>query len=202
MKCAYWAIGNYPAFVFDKSEAAIMNNGQVALAFTSGYLFGRNHRTRWALALASAAAGRRLMSGHSPLGTNKLMSSEVGKLTDDFRSQLVSAGRSAAVAAVSQRMDALSDRLEERTAALRSPEAGEKTEKSKARDTEQAKAAEKTEQAEPTKKTRAEEVARPDEAAKRVKRAVGSRPKTPADRPAKPRKRADTGGAAQRRSHD
>ena len=92
-----------------------MKNGQVALAFTGGYLFGRGHRVGLALTLAGMAAGRRLASGHLPGGVQDLASSEIGRL----RGQLVSAGRSAALSAASHRMDALSDRLEERASSLR-----------------------------------------------------------------------------------
>ncbi|MEU0845084.1 hypothetical protein ABZ370_37230 [Streptomyces sp. NPDC005962] len=92
-----------------------MKNGQVALAFTGGYLFGRGHRVGLALTLAGMAAGRRIASGHLPGGVQDLASSEIGRL----RGQLVSAGRSAALSAASHRMDALSDRLEERASSLR-----------------------------------------------------------------------------------
>ncbi|MFF7651330.1 hypothetical protein ACFZCY_15975 [Streptomyces sp. NPDC007983] len=92
-----------------------MKNGQVALAFTSGYLFGRGHKVGWALTLAGMAAGRRLTSGHVPDAVQGLASSEIGRL----RGQLVSAGRSAALSAASHRMDALSDRLEQRASSLR-----------------------------------------------------------------------------------
>ncbi|WP_159043277.1 hypothetical protein [Streptomyces sp. NBRC 110028] len=88
---------------------------EAALAFTGGYLFGRGHKVGLALTLAGMAAGRRLASGHLPGGMQELASSEIGRL----RGQLVSAGRSAALSAASHRMDALSDRLEERAASLR-----------------------------------------------------------------------------------
>ncbi|WP_050799750.1 hypothetical protein [Streptomyces himastatinicus] len=92
-----------------------MKNSQVALAFTGGYLFGRGHRVGLAVTLAGMAAGRRLASGHLPGGMQELASSEIGRL----RGQLVSAGRSAALSAASHRMDALSDRLEQRASSLR-----------------------------------------------------------------------------------
>jgi hypothetical protein len=92
-----------------------MKNGQVALAFTGGYLFGRGHKVGLALTLAGMAAGKRLASGHLPGGVQELASSEIGRL----RGQLVSAGRSAALSAASHRMDALSDRLEHSASALR-----------------------------------------------------------------------------------
>ncbi|MGW1024495.1 hypothetical protein ACWD4J_12420 [Streptomyces sp. NPDC002577] len=182
-----------------------MKNSPVALAFTSGYLFGRNHRMGWALALAGAAAGKRLAAGHNPLGSEKLVSSEVGRLTEDLRNQLVSAGKSAVVAAASQRMEALSDRLEERTSALRAEGGGGKAGKSKAHGTEQAEksgpeqvAKSGVEQAKKTSLGQAEKP-RPAERATSVKRSVGSKPRKAADRPARPAKKAVPEGA-QRRS--
>jgi hypothetical protein len=183
-----------------------MNNGQVALAFTSGYLMGRSHRMRWALALASAAAGRRLAAGHSPLDTKKLMSSEVGKLTEDFRGQLMAVGRQAAVAAVSERMDALSDRLEERTSALRTQGGGGKAEKSKARDTEQAEesgpGSELADEAglgqvEKTVRRQAKKT-RPGEEVRRVKHAVGDTAGKPAAHTAKAVKKVAAKGTHRR----
>lgn len=101
------------------------NNGQVALAFTGGYLLGRGHRVRSAIALAGLTAGRRFVMGRG-MSPERLMSSELGKLSHEVRHQLMAAGRSAAVSAASQRIDALSDRLEKRASALRSGSAGPK----------------------------------------------------------------------------
>ncbi|OMI34852.1 hypothetical protein [Streptomyces sparsogenes] len=101
------------------------NNGQVALAFTGGYLLGRGHRVRSAIALAGLTAGRRFVTGRG-MSPERLMSSELGKLSHEVRHQLMAAGRSAAVSAASHRIDALSDRLEQRASALRSGSAGPK----------------------------------------------------------------------------
>ena len=94
-------------------------NGQVGLALAGGYLMGRRHKMRLALTLAGMAAGRRLASGRPTAGLGQAKSSELGKLTKEVRGQLVSAGRTAAVSAASQRIDALSDRLEARATSLR-----------------------------------------------------------------------------------
>ncbi|GAA0917673.1 MULTISPECIES: hypothetical protein [Streptomyces violaceusniger group] len=109
-----------------------MKNCRVALAFVSGYLFGRGHRGTLVLGLAGLAAGKRLTSGINPPGAEQLKSSELGRLGQDIGSRLVSAGREAAMSAASNRMDALSDRLERRAETLRTggaggrePEAGE-----------------------------------------------------------------------------
>jgi hypothetical protein len=96
---------------------------QVALAAGIGYLLGRQHKLRWGLALAAAAATGRfarpedmLVRGVKALGA----SPELGKLTD-LGAPLVSATRDAARAAVSGRIDSVTDRLRERTDLLRRP---------------------------------------------------------------------------------
>ncbi|MFE1931858.1 hypothetical protein ACFW95_16080 [Streptomyces sp. NPDC059474] len=146
-----------------------MKNARVALAFVSGYLFGRGHRGTLILGLAGLAAGKRL-SGMSPPGAQALKSSELGKLGQEIGSRLVSAGREAAMSAASNRIDALSDRLEHRATALRTggagggePEAGEHGE--------------------------------PDEHEEREPRErTGKQQRKPADRPAQARKRTASKG--------
>lgn len=103
-----------------------MKNAQAALALATGYLLGRSHKGRLALALAGMAAGRRLRAAGGGHGAELLKSPEVNRLVEDVRGQLFDAGRAAAVHAAGRRIDSLSDRLEQRTAALRSvPGAGE-----------------------------------------------------------------------------
>ena len=75
---------------------------------TAGYVLGRMHKLKLALIVGSALANR------------KLVSAQVDKLTDaagvgPLGEQLVSAGRKAAIGAVSSRIDSISDRLAERT---------------------------------------------------------------------------------------
>jgi hypothetical protein len=84
---------------------------RVMAGVTAGYLLGRMHKLKLALIVGSAIANRKLVSG------------QVDKLTDaagigPLGEQLVSAGRKAAIGAVSSRIDSLSDRLAERTSAL------------------------------------------------------------------------------------
>ena len=84
---------------------------RVMAGVTAGYLLGRMHKLKLALIVGSAIANR------------KLVSSQVDKLTDaagigPLGEQLVSAGRKAAIGAVSSRIDSLSDRIAERTSAL------------------------------------------------------------------------------------
>ncbi|WP_413805664.1 hypothetical protein [Streptomyces sp. OE57] len=163
-----------------------MKNSRVALAFASGYLFGRGHRGTLVLGLASLAAGKRLSSGISPPSAQQLKSSELGKLGQDIGSRLVSAGRDAAMSAASNRMDALSDRLERRAATLRTggagdrePEAGEHEEPAEHDDEREERGS----------------AARSREAGQR-ERAGGQR--KPTDRPAQTRKRTGSEGPARR----
>ncbi|MFT9472238.1 hypothetical protein [Streptomyces sp. 11-1-2] len=162
-----------------------MKNSRVALAFVSGYLFGRGHRGTLVLGLAGLAAGKRL-SGISPPGAQALKSSELGKLGQEIGSRLVSVGREAAMSAASSRIDALSDRLEHRATALRTggagggePEAGEHEEPD--------------EQEEPDKQEE------PDEQEEREPRErTGKQQRKSADRPAQARKRTGSEGPARR----
>ncbi|MBU3866266.1 hypothetical protein KN815_20010 [Streptomyces sp. 4503] len=150
-----------------------MKNARVALAFVSGYLFGRGHRGTLVLGLAGLAAGKRL-SGMSPPGAQALKSSELGKLGQEIGSRLVSAGREAAMSAASNRIDALSDRLEHRAAVLRAGGAGG---------------------GEPA----AGEHGEPDDHEEREPRErTGNQQRGPADRPAPARKRTGSEGPARR----
>ncbi|MEU4893886.1 hypothetical protein AB0B12_15595 [Streptomyces sp. NPDC044780] len=103
-----------------------MKNCHVALAFISGYLFGRGHKGTLVLALAGLAVGKRLTSGISPPGAEQLKSSELGRLGQEIGGRLVAAGREAAMSAASDRIDALSDRLEQRASSLRTHAAGDR----------------------------------------------------------------------------
>ncbi|KAK1177482.1 hypothetical protein B7755_004470 [Streptomyces sp. NBS 14/10] len=159
------------------------NNGEVALAFTSGYLLGRGHRMRSALALAGVTAGRRLVSGRGLPGPVP-GTSELGKLGHEVRDQLMAAGRSAAMSAASHRIDALSDRLEQRADALRHGSDGhEGAKETKAKE---AKAAKETEETEETDK------------AKETRETGEARRKSTTDRPERPRKKAGAGGTERR----
>jgi hypothetical protein len=95
---------------------------QIALAVTAGYVLGRFHKLKWAVALGTMAGGKRLASKRGGLlaqGTRLLESSpELSKLTDEMRGRLVEAGKAAAVAVVSRRIDSLSDTLRERSESM------------------------------------------------------------------------------------
>jgi hypothetical protein len=101
---------------------------RVGLAVAAGYVLGRLHKMKWALALASLAGRKRLTGGSAGLleqGAKFLASSpELAKLTEEMRGQLVEAGRAAAVAAVSSKINSLSDELRDRSEAMRAASAG------------------------------------------------------------------------------
>ena len=98
---------------------------RIAIAVGVGYLLGRTRKLRFALTLAGIGAGRRLGGGSGGLagqGAKLLGSSpELKTLGETVRGRLVEAGKTAAMTAASGRIDALSDRLQERTRSLTSP---------------------------------------------------------------------------------
>jgi hypothetical protein len=96
------------------------SGAQVGLAVTAGYVLGRFHKMKWALALATMAGRKRLQGGLVQQGTKLLKSSpELTKLTDNMRGSLMEAGKTAAVAALSKRISSLSAGLTERTESMR-----------------------------------------------------------------------------------
>lgn len=98
---------------------------QVAIGVAVGYLLGRTKKGRLALTLAAAGATGKLAGNPAQLvkqGVSLLGSSpELKSLTEDVRGRLVDAGKAAAVSATSGRINALTNRLEERTEGLRRP---------------------------------------------------------------------------------
>jgi hypothetical protein len=105
-----------------------MNSGaRLGLAITAAYLLGRFHKLKWALGLAALAGRGRLPGGQGLFeqGAKLLASSpEFTRLTEEMRGRLVDAGKAAAVAAVSSKVDSLSESLRERTEAMRAASAG------------------------------------------------------------------------------
>jgi hypothetical protein len=96
-----------------------MKTGPAAVALAGSYALGRMRKPQWALALAGAVVARRLRAqGGDALG-GILQSPGTGKLGEDLRKNVAAAGKAAAVAAAAHRMDALSDRIAQRTAAVR-----------------------------------------------------------------------------------
>jgi hypothetical protein len=106
-----------------------MNTGaRLGLAVTAGYVLGRMHKMKWALAIAAMVGRGRLCSASGGLlqqGAKALTSSpEFAKLTDDMKGRLVEAGKAAAVAAVSSKINSLSDGLRDRSDAIRAGGSG------------------------------------------------------------------------------
>ena len=95
---------------------------QVGLALAGGYLLGRTKKMKLALILAGVTAGRGLPTRPAELlkqGSDAMRSSpELTKLVEQARGGLVDAGKSAAIAAASSRMESVSDRLSQRVSSL------------------------------------------------------------------------------------
>lgn len=99
------------------------STSRVGAAVAAGYFLGRFKKLRLALIVGSALANKNVRSrglGFLQQGTQSLGSSpEVKKLSDQVTSQLVDAGKAAAVTAAASRIDQLSDSLNERSSQLR-----------------------------------------------------------------------------------
>jgi hypothetical protein len=107
---------------------------RVALAVGAGYLLGRRRKMRMALMLGGAAItgglgggipGQLVRRGTKLLGSADVLgkvSPELGEVTGMISDELLPVGKAAARAAVSSRINALSDRVHERAEALRNPQ--------------------------------------------------------------------------------
>jgi hypothetical protein len=99
-----------------------MKTGTLGAAVVTGYLLGRYHKTKWALAIAAAAGGKRLVGKQGNVvgqATEMAKSAGLDQLTGDLRGRLVEAGKAAAVSAVSSRIDSFSEGLHSRSESLR-----------------------------------------------------------------------------------
>jgi hypothetical protein len=103
-----------------------------ALAIGAGYVLGRRRKMRTAAVLAGATAvggigglgGSVLRRGVNALGSTDLLDSvapQLGEIADKVRGDLLDAGKAAALAAVTGRIDSLTDSLHERADTLRAP---------------------------------------------------------------------------------
>ncbi len=110
----------------------------MVLAVGAGYLLGRKHKLRRAALLAAAAATGSAggMAGRALRGGGKLLASpqvldklppEAAKLAGLVRSDLAQAGKAAAQAAVSNRVDSLTSALYDRAEAVRGGGAADDT---------------------------------------------------------------------------
>lgn len=141
---------------------------RAALALGAGYLLGRNRRLRTATVLAVAAAtgggGGAVKRGGKALAGSDALSKvvpQLGGITDTLRGDLITAGRAAATAAVSSRVESLSDSLHDRAEKLRDQgaaadgEAEEAEEPEEADERDEAEEADEREEAEePAARTR------------------------------------------------
>ena len=109
-------------------------SAQAALALGVGYMLGRRRKMRLATMLAVGAAtggAARLGPAAVKQGSKYLGKADIGgalgpqvaEIVDTVRGDLLDAAKAAAAAAVTSRIDALSDSLHERAEMLRYPEA-------------------------------------------------------------------------------
>lgn len=107
---------------------------QAAVALGIGYLLGRRRRLRRAAILAALTATGSLGGltkgllgrGLKAVGSTELLGKltpELGEIADTARTELVDAGKTAAMALVTSRVESLSDSLRSRADVLRDPAA-------------------------------------------------------------------------------
>lgn len=105
---------------------------QAALAVGAGYLLGRHRKMRLATIVAAGAAtgglgslgGGLLRRGMKMLGSTEALGKvapQLGDLADAVRGDLIDAGKAAATAAVTNRIESLTDSLHERAELIREP---------------------------------------------------------------------------------
>src|SRR5918994_5290643 len=94
-------------------------SAKVAAAVASGYLLGRTKKLRLAITVGGLLAGKRIATDPraivQQLATVVEQNPELSKLSDQVRGRLVTAGREAAVAAASNRLNRVSDSIRDRT---------------------------------------------------------------------------------------
>ncbi|WP_020015574.1 hypothetical protein [Promicromonospora sukumoe] len=105
-----------------------------AAILLGGYVLGRTKRMKLALTVAGALAFRELRSNPDLLkaGSSLLSSPAVKKLTDEFSGRLVEAGKTAAVAVATKRVDGLVSNLEKRAGSRRAEHGPEEDEPAEA----------------------------------------------------------------------
>ncbi|MEU3344952.1 PE-PGRS family protein [Streptomyces sp. NPDC006700] len=105
-----------------------MNRVALGLAVGAGYLLGRTKKAKFALAVGSMVAGKKLNLG--PRGIADLVNQQLmnnpqfKEIGDQLRQELRGVGKAASGALVERQMTALADRLHERTAQVRDEVAG------------------------------------------------------------------------------
>jgi hypothetical protein len=97
---------------------------RIVTAVAIGYMLGRTHKMKLAIALAGIMAGRKIATNPLELlqqGVRMVASSpEMSRLSGEVRDQLIDAMKAAAVAAASNKIDSLGDNLSDRAQRLRS----------------------------------------------------------------------------------
>ncbi len=105
-----------------------MGGGKLALAIVGGYLLGRTKKMKLAIMLGGALAGKKISTDPAALlgQATKLVnaSPELQRLDAAVRGRLMEAGKDAALAVASSRMEALTDNLVGRVENLGKPAAG------------------------------------------------------------------------------
>src|SRR5258708_19888924 len=105
---------------------------QAAVALGVGYLLGRRRKLRMATLMAAGAAtgglgslgGGLLQRGMKMLGSTDALGKvapQLGDLAETVRGDLIDAGKAAATAAVTNRLESLTDSLHERAQLIREP---------------------------------------------------------------------------------
>ena len=105
---------------------------QAAMALAFGYLLGRRRKLRMATMMAGGMAvgavggigGMALKRGAKVLGNTEMLgkvSPQLTEIADTVRNDLLDAGKAAAMAAVTGRIDSLTDTLHDRAETLRNP---------------------------------------------------------------------------------
>lgn len=104
---------------------------RAAAALGIGYMLGRNKKLRTAALMAAATAvggkgigGKALQRGMKALGSTEMIGKiapQLGEIADTVRGDLVPAGKAAAGAAVTNRVDSLTTSLHDRADRLRNP---------------------------------------------------------------------------------
>lgn len=162
---------------------------QVGLALAGGYLLGRTKRMKLALMIGGMAAGRKLSTNPGELlgkGADMLRSNEqVDALVEQARTGLLQAGKAAAIAAATGKMESMSNRLADRASALGPLDASADEEEEEEEPEEEPEGAQADSSEEADEEPEEEEEEEPEEVEEEKKEA----PKKAAKKTAKPAQR-------------
>src|SRR5215204_5654614 len=105
---------------FAGKGALMSTTTRVGSAVAAGYLLGRFKKLRLALIVGSALANKDVRSSGMGLLQRSGVGGIGGGLTQTVKSELMQAGRAAAVSVAASKINRLSDRLQERSEGMRS----------------------------------------------------------------------------------